>query len=195
MSPDRALSLRSSILIGSLGFTVASLVVFVTVAFGENWMYRRLGEVGSYAAWGAMFCVLGGILLSPLLRGPRRLPRFLPGFALSFIAYVVGWYLGYAALQGRGGELLGAVLGCLLFAAGLAVMFRIKSMGLILQLFVVVFLLNAAGYFLGEFLYFTIRGRTGMVFWGLVYGLFFGSGIGAAIYLAQKPTHAYPTNL
>ena len=183
---ERHLSMRSSILIGSLGFTVASLVVFLTVAFGENWMYRNLGEGGSYAAWGAMFVVLGGILLSPLLRGPRRFTRFLPGFALSFIGYVVGWCAGYMGIGGRGGEWFGAILGCLLFTAGLAAMFKIKSFALLLRLFVIVFLLNAAGYFVGEMIYFSIHGRTGMVFWGLIYGLFFGAGIGAAVYLAQR---------
>lgn len=187
---DRALSIRSSILIGSLGFTLASLVVFSTVAFGENWMYRNLGEVGSYVAWGTMFVVLGGILLSPLLRGPRRLVRFLPAFALCFFAYVIGWYTGYIALEGRAGEWFGAVLGCLMFTAGLAATFKTRSYRDLFQLFVVVLLPNAAGYFLGELLYFTIHGRMGMMFWGLVYGLFFGAGIGAAVYLAQKQTHA-----
>src|SRR4030095_8480213 len=185
---DRALSIRSSILIGSLGFTLASLVFFCTVALGENWMYMNLGEVGSYLAWGAMFVVLGGILLSPLLRGPRRLLRFLPAFALCFFGYVIGWYTGYMAMGGRPGEWFGAVLGCLLFTAGLAAAFKIRSYRDLFQLFVVILLPNAAGYFLGEMLYFTIRGRMEMMFWGLVYGLFFGAGIGAAVYLAQKQT-------
>ena len=195
MAPDRRLSLRSSVLLGSLGFTLASLVVFATVAFGENWMYHNLGEIGSYLAWGLMFVILGGILLSPLIWGPRRLARFLPGFALSFFGYVIGWYTGYIGFGMRSGEWLGAVLGCLFFAAGLAAMFKIKSYVLVLQLFLVVFLLNAAGYFLGEMLYFSIHGRTGMLFWGLVYGLFFGAGIGAAIHLAQKQTQTLPDKL
>jgi hypothetical protein len=192
---DRALSIRSSMLIGSLGFTFASLVVFSTVAFGENWMYMNLGEVGSYFAWGAMFVVLGGILLSPLLRGPRRLVRFLPAFALSFFGYVIGWYAGYMAEGGRAGEWFGAILGCLFFTAGIAATFRIKSYRDLFQIFRLVFLLNATGYFLGGMLHSTIRGRVGMLFWGLVYGLFFGAGIGAAVYLAQKEPQASPNKL
>src|SRR5215469_11378650 len=37
------LTLSRSVLLGTMGFFVASLIVFGTVAFGERWMYRSLG--------------------------------------------------------------------------------------------------------------------------------------------------------
>ena len=65
-------SLGRSIMIGSLGFLLASLCVFATVAFAEGWMYRSLGLSGAYVVWTVLFIFLGGALLSPLVIGPGR---------------------------------------------------------------------------------------------------------------------------
>ncbi|MCI0621604.1 MAG: hypothetical protein L0387_08035, partial [Acidobacteria bacterium] len=44
---------------------------------------------------------------------------------------------------------------------------------------------HSAGYFLGEWLHHWIDGKTGMLLWGVCYGLGFGFGLGRALYLAQ----------
>ena len=53
-------SLTRSALLGGLGFGLASLLVFATVAFGERWMYTHLGLWGAYLAWTVLFIGLGG---------------------------------------------------------------------------------------------------------------------------------------
>src|ERR1051326_7436856 len=57
-----AYSFSSSIATGAIGFALVSLCVFATVAFGERWMYRNLGVLGSYVAWMVLFVVLSGAL-------------------------------------------------------------------------------------------------------------------------------------
>jgi hypothetical protein len=49
------------------------------------------------------------------------------------------------------------------------------------------FIANSAGYFLGDLLNNSIRGKTGMLLWGLIYGLCLGAGLGLSIFLAQTP--------
>ena len=83
--------MKRAILLGILGFTAASLVVFCTVAFAERWMYRNLGIAGSYATWAGLFVVLGGVFLSPLVDGTEKIRRFLPIFAVGFVLYSAGW--------------------------------------------------------------------------------------------------------
>jgi len=49
------------------------------------------------------------------------------------------------------------------------------------------FIGNSAGYFLGDLLNNSIRGKTGMLLWGIIYGLCLGAGLGLSIFLAQTP--------
>ncbi len=42
-------TLSRSLLFGAIGFGGVSTLVFATVAFGERWLYRRLGIGGTYA--------------------------------------------------------------------------------------------------------------------------------------------------
>jgi hypothetical protein len=54
-----------------------------------------------------------------------------------------------------------------------------------LKLSAVLFVANSLGYFLGSGINEYLRGRTGMLLWGLVYGLFLGAGIAAVLRISQ----------
>ena len=176
-------SLTKSLLVGAIGFGVVSLCVFATVAFGERWMYRTLGLGGAYLAWTIMFILLGGAVLGSLVVGRWRLPKFYLLYGLAFFAYAVGWVAAYFMLRGVAGEwvgsLAGSVLMALVFAAGFG---RLRA---ILKFTVILFIANSLGYFLGSALNDSLRGPSGMLLWGVAYGLFLGAGIGAVLHYAQ----------
>jgi hypothetical protein len=181
-------SLGRSLLIGSLGFCLASLCVFATVAFAERWMYRNLGLSGAYIAWTVLFIFLGGTLLSPLVIGPDRWRRFQLLYGMAFLLYAAGWVVSYFTLRGDAGAWAGSLVGSILMALVIVLAF-----GVIKTFFTqlaVLFIANSAGYFLGESLYDSIRGETGMLLWGVIYGLCLGAGLGLSLYLAQGPLRA-----
>ncbi len=179
-------TLAQSALFGALGFGLASLVVFATVAFGESWMYRQLGLAGAYVVWTALFVLLGGGALAPLAPATMagRRPRFLGLFALAFLAYAAGWVGAYFTLGGAVGEWVGSLAGSLLLAVVLAAGLGVSRLAP--RLAVLLFAVNSAGYFLGSALYEAIGGRAGMMLWGVVYGLCLGAGLGAALHLAGR---------
>ena len=186
-------SLGRSLLIGSFGFCLASLCVFATVAFAERWMYRSLGLSGAYAVWTVLFIFLGGALLSPLVIGPGRLWRFQLVFGTAFLLYAVGWVASYFTLRGAAGEWAGSLIGSILMALVIT-----RSFGVAKTFFAqtaALFIANSAGYFLGDLLNNSIRGKTGMLLWGLLYGLFLGAGLGLSIFLAQTPLRNQLDNL
>jgi hypothetical protein len=102
---DTVPSLAYSLLSGGLGFGVASLFVFATVAYAERWMYTNLGLVGAYIAWTALFILLGGGVLGSLVVGRWELPKFYLLFGLAFLAYAAGWFIAYYACLDASGEL------------------------------------------------------------------------------------------
>jgi hypothetical protein len=180
-------------MIGSLGFLLASLCVFATVAFAEGWMYRSLGLSGAYVVWTVLFIFLGGALLSPLVIGPNRLWRFQFVFGMAFLLYAVGWVGSYFTLRGVAGEWAGSLAGSILMALVITLAF-----GVIKTFFAqtaVLFIANSAGYFLGALLHDSIRGETGMLLWGVLYGLCLGAGLGLSIFLAQTPLRKQLNNL
>jgi hypothetical protein len=61
-----------------------------------------------------------------------------------------------------------------------------RSPGSTVKLSAVLFVSNALGYFLGGALYYSIGGPFGMLLWGLLYGVCFGAGIGAALQFVQQ---------
>ena len=176
-------TLRRAIIVGAVGFGIASLAVFGTVAFGERWMYSRFGLIGSYLAWTVLFILLGGGILGTLVSGRWRLPRFFLLFGVVFLAYAIGWTGAYFSLRGKWGEWAGSVIGSMLLGSLLAAGFG--ALGSAVKLSLVLFVANSAGYFLGSALNDFIGGSSGMLLWGLLYGVFLGSGLGAAIHLAQ----------
>jgi hypothetical protein len=186
-------SLGRSLLIGSFGFCFASLCVFATVAFAERWMYRTLGLSGAYAVWTVLFIFLGGALLSPLVIGPGRLWRFQLVFGTAFLLYAVGWVASYFTLRGVAGEWAGSLIGSILIALVITLAF-----GVVKTFFAqtaALFIANSAGYFLGDMLNNSISGMTGMLLWGLLYGLCLGAGLGLSIFLAQTPLRKHLNNL
>jgi hypothetical protein len=186
-------SLGPSLLIGSFGFCLASLCVFATVAFAERWMYRNLGLSGAYLAWTVLFIFLGGALLSPLVIGPDRLWRFQLLFGMAFLLYAAGWVASYFTLRGVAGEWAGSLFGSILMALVIA-----KAFGAMNSFFAqaaALFIANSAGYFLGALLNDSIRGKTGMLLWGVIYGLCLGAGLGLSIFLAQAPLRNRLKNL
>lgn len=178
-------SLTKSVVTGAIGFCVVSLCVFATVAFAERWMHRNLGGLGSYLAWIVLFIVLSGAVFGPLVVGRWRLPRFYLLFALAFLAYSAAWMIAYFTLRSAVGEFVGSLAGSILMAVVFAVGFG--SLKSTLKLSAVLFVANLLGYFLGVTLFNNLSEPAGMLLFGVVYGLFFGAGIGAALHLVQRP--------
>ncbi len=183
MSPGAVPSLRRSVLLAGVSFCLVSLTVFATVAFAERWMYAHLGIYGAYLAWTALFILLGGGTLGTLVSGRWRLPRFYLLFGAAFFAYAAGWVGAYFALRDGAGEWLGSLAGSLLMGLVLAAGFGVARSALSLS--AVLFVANSLGYFLGSALNASFGGRTGMLLWGGVYGLFLGAGLGAVLCFAQ----------
>ena len=185
LNEDRAVpSLRKSIATGAIGFSLVSLCVFATVAFAERWMYRNLGVAGSYVAWTVLFVALSGAVFGTLVVGRWRLPRFYLLWALAFFVYAAAWMLAYFSLGRTTGEVVGSLAGSVLMAVVLAAGFgALSSVGKVL---IVIFVANALGYFLGAAIFDSFRSDVGMLLFGVVYGLFFGAGIGAALRLVQQ---------
>ena len=180
---DAVPSLARSLLTGGPGFCFVSLCVFATVAFAERWMYARLGLFGAYLAWTALFILLGGGVMGLLVSGRWRLPRFYLLFGVAFLVYAAGWVGAYFVLRGTAGELVGSLAGSLLMGLVLAAGFGVARSAL--NLSAVLFVANSVGYFLGSALNETVRGSTGMLLWGGVYGLCLGAGLGAVLHFAQ----------
>ena len=185
------IQLSRAVLRGGIGFCLVSLAVFATVAFGERWMYRRLGELGAYIAWTLAFILLGGAVLGSLVvEGRWRLPKFYLLWGLAFFAYAAGWVCAYFMLRGAAGEWIGSLLGSLLMTVVFALGF--SAARLIPKLSALLFIANSAGYFLGSTINDQLGGRPGMLLWGIIYGLFLGAGIGAVLGLLQnkrEPAH------
>ncbi len=181
-------SLARSISTGAIGFSLVSLCVFATVAFGERWMYQTLGLAGAYLTWTLLFILLSGAVFGSLVVvGRWRLPRFYVLFGLAFFAYAVGWMVAYFILRDAAGEWVGSLAGSILMAVVFAAGFG--SLRSSVKLSAILFVTNAVGYFLGSALNNYFSGRVGMLLWGLAYGLFFGAGIGAALQLVQQQRH------
>ena len=177
-------SLTRSIVTGAVGFGLVSLVVFATVAYAERWMYQNLGLSGAYLTWTVLFIVLSGAVFGSLVVGRWRLPKFYLLFGLAFLAYAVAWIIAYFVLRNAAGELIGALAGSVLMAIVFAVGFG--SVRSIVKLSAVLFVSNCLGYFLGSALNDSFGSQTGMLLWGVAYGLFFGAGIGATLHLVQQ---------
>ena len=178
-------SLSKSIVTGAIGFGLASLCVFATVAFAENWMLVNLGLYGSYITWTVLFIVLSGAVFGSLVVVDRcRPPKFYLLWAAAFFAYAVVWTISYFGLHRTKGEFVGSLAGSILMALILAAGFR--SLSSTVKLSALLFVSNFLGYFLGAALFDSLSEPTGMLLFGVVYGLFFGAGIGAALQLVQR---------
>ena len=176
-------SLGRSVMTGAIGFGVVSLIVFATVAYAERWMYQRLTVIGAYLAWTLLFILLGGGALGSLVAGRWRLPKFYLLYGLAFFAYAINWMAAYFILRGTAGEWVGSLAGSLLMALVFAAGF--ETLRSTLKFTLILFVANSLGYFLGSALNDAVRGPSGMLLWGVAYGLFLGGGIGAVLHYAQ----------
>ena len=185
-------SLRRSILTGAIGFSLTSLVVFGTVAFAQVWMYQHVGVTAAYLVWIALFILLGGGALSPLVAGNRTLMSFYALFGAAFFLYGVAWMAAYFTLKLGAGEWLGSLAGSVAMATVFAAAFRVARKTLVFS--AILFVANSAGYFIGSFLYYSWGRPAGLAVWGAFYGACLGAGLGAVLYLAQsKQTSAAST--
>lgn len=175
------ISLARSLVIGTTGFTLASLAVYGFWAGAGRFMYRTFGEAGFYAVCAALFVVFGAVLLKPLAR--VSFPRFAMIYGGAFSGYALCWCLGWFLVRGRPGEWLGGFAGSLAFCFVLAAAFGAwRSLG---PSTLVLFLGHSAGYFLGGIAYERISVLP-QIAWGFFYGLGTGAGIGYAFCQAQR---------
>src|SRR5436190_4086936 len=97
-APAKVPTLGSSVLRGTLGFTIVSVAGFAPWALGAGWFQKGIGEAGLYAVCAAVFIGLSGLLLHGLILGPGSLPRFYKLFGIAFAAYSAAWIAGWMGL-------------------------------------------------------------------------------------------------
>jgi hypothetical protein len=153
-----------------------------------------------YLACALVFVAGSGLLLSPLILGPGSRPRFFKLFTVAFTAYSLGWTAGWMLLGGHTGSLVGLLAGTA--AMGWILTRAFAAPKATLQVIVILFVLNAAGYFVGGWADGAMRGwtdpqwfgtpltrrtqaRIAMLLWGVCYGLGFGAALGWAFHRCQ----------
>jgi len=182
----RVPSLAESLCRGTIGFTVVSIAGFVPWAVFGRWFYRQSGEVGMYIACAALFIGLSGPLLHRLIIGAGSMSRFYKVFGLAFAVYSVGWIAGWMLLRGHPGSVAGLLAGTVAMAWVLVAAFAAN--GVFLKVAAVLFVSNAAGYFIGGVVEAALIRQVPLaakLSWGLFYGLGFGAGLGYAFYACQ----------
>lgn len=176
-------SLQRAVWTAGLGFSAVSLCVFATVAFAGRWMFQHLTVLGAYLTWTVLFIFLGGAVLGPLVAARMRLSKFYLVYGVAFLAYAAGWMSAYFGLRGPAGEWAGSFAGSILMAVVFAIgLNRVRSIPTFALL---LFVANSLGYFLGSIPYKHLHAPIGMLLWGVIYGLFLGSGIGAVLHVTQ----------
>lgn len=197
----RVPTFRQSLFIGGLGFGLVGLAAFAVWALGGKLLTQAVGEPGLYALCALVFIGLAGLVFGQLVIGPGGTARIYGLFTLAFTAYSVVWSAAWFGLRGTlAGEVAGAVLGSAAMAGVLVWGFGAGRE--FLRVAAVLILLNALGYFLGEVWWRWLPGAEGaqwlgnlfnrpqrlmlaMLGWGVLFGGFFGAGVGYAIYLCQ----------
>jgi hypothetical protein len=193
-------TLGSSVTRGMIGFTLVSLGGFAPWVLAGRWFYRNVGEIGLYVACAIVFIGLSGAFLHRLIIGPGSLRRFYQIFSLAFVGYATAWTVGWMAFGGFTGSMVGALSGISVMGGILAIGFGAHRE--VLKIILMLFVANAAGYFIGEWAYklalalkegnasglvlsAATRSLLSKTLWGFFYGLGFGAGIGCAFYFCQ----------
>jgi hypothetical protein len=132
-----------------------------------------------------LFILLGGVVFGSLVVADRwRLPKFYLLWTVAFFVYAGAWMVAYFTLGRTIGELIGALAGSVLMALVIAAGFR--TFNSFVKLSALLFVSNLLGYFLGAALFDSLSAPIGMLLFGVIYGLFFGAGIGAALQVVQS---------
>ena len=190
--------LARSVRVGTFGFGAASLLVFGSWAWMGRWLFRSLGEAGTYAVWAVVFIGVAGAGLRRLLEVPVSMARFLVFFLVAFGTYALVWSASWFALRTQLGEWLASLLGTMSFCAVLCWAFG--AWRVFVRVGLVVFALHSAGYFAGGWLHAWVLGGTfpaewlgkaaradvSKLLWGAVYGCGFGAGLGYAFHACQR---------
>ena len=151
--------------------------------------------------WAAVFILLAGATLNPIVIGPGSLRRFYALFATAFTAYALCWSASWFLARGRAGEWLGSFAGTAALGAILCAGFGLKEGRW--RVIVVLFVLHSAGYFLGSILFDFFRGVNehhwlhqyldrstrswvAKLSWGFAHGIGLGAGLGYALYICQS---------
>lgn len=153
-----------------------------------------------YAACALVFLLLSGVFLHRLLLGPGSLRRFYLLFTPAFVLYAIAWIVGWMALRGHPGSLVGLLSGTILM--GLVLVRAFGAKGQAVRVIAALFVLNSAGYFIGgwvegwlihmeECRFFGVslakpqQRLLAMMSWGLFYGIGLGAGLGLAFHWCQ----------
>lgn len=179
----------AAMLHGAWRFTLVSVAAFSVWAFAGGWLTRQAGEGGLYAACALAFVVLAGLLLAPLVQGPRRVLRCYLVFVPAFVAYALAWSACWFVWPSRVGEWGGAAAGSVFFVAVAA--WRLRGAWRDVPLAIAAFFaLHLLGYFAGSLamdaLVHAGQKRAGMLAWGACYGLGFGAAIGWVFQRLQR---------
>ena len=171
-----------SMLCGSLGFGVVSIVAF------SIWAFRLAPGAGPMFALIALTYIgLSGPILSRLFATKGATFRFSVIFAFAFLAYAIIWCIFWFGLEGKHkADLFGSAVG---IAALTWILQRLVGRGKpqgFLSNCGVVFLLHTLGYYLGGEGYSLAGGPLGRLLWGAGYGIGFGAGLGYLLYQCQN---------
>ncbi len=200
-TPKPTPSLIRSIARGAGGFSAIAVAAFAVWAFGGGWFRGRGGEPAMYAVIAGVFLIGSGLLLHPLVHGPRSFIRFYQVFMPAFLLYAVVWSGFWFWLKFGLGEWLGAAAGSLVFVAYTA--WRLGNRRSFWAVAAVFFALHTAGYFaggwcMGKFIAMSRLEPVPMfdkqqlvifakLSWGVFYGLGFGAALGFAFHTLQRP--------
>lgn len=192
-------SVWRSVRIGMLGFGGASLLVFGSWAWIGGWLFRQLGEAGTYSVWAATFIAVAGVALRGLMQVPVSVPRFLGFFLTAFGTYALVWSVVWFTARNHLGEWFASLLSTL----GLSVIlcWGFRSWSMLPRVALGLFVLHSAGYFSGGLLYAWVLGKSfppdllgqaarsdlSKLMWGIGYGCGFGAGLGYAFHAVQQP--------
>ena len=198
-------SLGASLRRGILGFTAVSVAGFAPWVFLGHWFHQRIGEAGLYTVCALLFIGLSGLLLHRLIIGPGSLGRFYGLFGMAFAGYSGAWIAGWMTLRGHPGSLAGLFAGAVVMGGIFAQAFDAR--GSALKVVAALFILNAAGYFMGGWiegvlipikecavfglvLPRTLQVTVAKMQWGVCYGIGLGAGLGLAFYICQARARA-----
>lgn len=209
---------KQSLLLGGIGFTLISLIVFGIWAFGGRALSKGLGEGGFYAVCAVAFIGLSGALFDRLIVVRGTLARFYGLFTVSFFAYSFLWCVAWFLLQkqqpnvwygfatgARPAGVAGALAGTLAMAACFSAGF--SNWKPFWKNAAILFATNTVGYFLGDLMFTWLLSDAGAnaldnsigkaarivlakLSWGLGYGLGFGVGIAQNLHALQEPVRA-----